>query len=213
MELFGYFNSSAAYRVRIALNIKRIDYRLTTVNLRNGEAGNSDYQAINPQKLVPALRLDDGRIITQSTAIIEYLEERHPYPELLSDDAFMRATQRSLASVIACDIHPLNNLRVLQYIEAQLNNDTGKKDAWYAHWITEGFRAIESHLQTNRQLTPYACGDKPSLVDVYLVPQVFNAQRFGVPMDDFFHINRIYQECNNLDAFIRAEPKNQPDYL
>lgn len=207
MELFTYFRSSAAYRVRIVLNLKGIEHSLVPVNLLKAEEQGTAYRALNPQGLVPSLRLADGTVITQSPAIIEYLDEQHPTPALLSTSPVLRAQQRALAASIACDVHPLNNLRVLKYLSGDLGVEDAQKTAWYAHWIAEGFQAIETQLHA----APYACGEHVSLADVYLVPQVFNALRFKVPMEAFPKIMQVYEACNQLPAFVQAAPENQPD--
>lgn len=207
MELFSYFRSTAAYRVRIALNLKGVDYRLTPVNLVNGEQQGAGYLAINAQGLVPALRLDNGRVLTQSTAILEWLEESQSGTPLLPGNAEERARIRGWVNLIACDIHPLNNLRVLKYLKNTLEVSDEDKTSWYHHWIQLGFEVLEQQLAG----TPYSAGSEVSLADVYLVPQVFNAHRFGLDMSPYPGIQAITDACNQLDAFDRARPENQPD--
>ncbi len=207
MELFSYFRSSAAYRVRIALNFKSIPHTIRTINLLKGEEGGADYLRINPQGLVPSLRLDDGRLLSQSQSIIEYLDLQFPSPELLDSDPFDAARQRALAAAIACDIHPLNNSRVLKYLSGNLEISEEDKNTWYSHWIVEGFKFIEERIQA----APYACSNRVSLVDIFLVPQVYNAHRFSVPMDQFPKISSVYESCNLLEFFKAAKPENQSD--
>lgn len=207
MELFSYFRSTAAYRVRIALNLKGVDYRLSPVNLVSGDQRGADYLAVNPQGLVPALRLDDGQVIAQSTAILEWLEETRPTPSLLPGSAGQRARIRSWVNIIACDIHPLNNLRVLNYLKNTLGLDEEAKTTWYHHWLKLGFDVLEQQLVGS----PYCAGSEVSLADVYLVPQVFNAHRFGLDMAPYPGIQAICEACNRLEAFQRAKPDQQPD--
>lgn len=209
LRLYSYFRSSAAYRVRIALNYKGIDYQQIPVNLVTNEQNSVDYLATNPQGLVPALKLDDDTIITQSTAILEWLEEEYPEPGLYPQDVVRRAKARSLCNIIACDIHPLNNLRVLKYLMGELHVSEEQKSDWYCHWIAKGFSSIEKALSSDS----YALGEKVSMVDVYLIPQVYNALRFKQDMANYPNINRIYQACNELDAFKLAAPESQMDAL
>lgn len=207
MDLYGYFRSSAAYRVRIALNLKQVDYRQIPVNLVQGEHRADSFKAVNAQGLVPALALNDGTILTQSTAILEWLEERFPMPALYPADPIARAQTRALCNIVACDIHPINNLRVLQYLQHTFHIDDVQKMDWYRHWVHEGFTAIEPLLSNG----PYAMGDRVSMADVYLVPQVFNALRFDQDMTPFPKIMACYNACHLLEAFVEAAPANQPD--
>ncbi|MBR9910075.1 MAG: maleylacetoacetate isomerase [Gammaproteobacteria bacterium] len=207
MELFSYFRSSAAYRVRIALNLKQIEHSIVPVNLLNSEQRGAEYMALQPQGLVPALRLADGRVISQSTAILEYLEAVFPAHPLLPADPYQAAQVRSWANLIACDIHPLDNLRVLKYLKNKLGVSDPEKDSWYQHWILEGFRALESQLVA----APYAAGAQVTLAEVYLVPQVYNALRFNTDLGEFPKIRSIYAACNELPAFQRAAPEQQVD--
>lgn len=207
MELYSYFRSTAAYRVRIALNLKGIDYSLTPVNLLKDEQKSDWYRAVNPMGLVPALRLDDGVILSQSTAILEWLEETSPDIPLLPVDPVQRARVRAIANIIACDIHPLNNLRVLKHLVGVLGVSEDAKKEWYHHWIQLGFDALEQQIVEGA----YTAGDDLSMADVYLVPQVFNALRFDLVMSPFPKIMSIYKRCNELDAFIKAHPDNQKD--
>ena len=208
MKLYTYFRSSAAYRVRIALNLKGIEYEALGVHLAKGEQRTEPYRRLNPQGLVPAL--DDGHgVIAQSLAILEYLEEVHPLPALLPQDATARARVRAFCLGIACDIHPLNNLRVLKYLRGPLAQDETAVNAWYAHWIAEGFHGLEASLQE----TAGACcfGDQVTLADVCLVPQVFNARRFNCDLSPYPGITAIAERLDALAAFQRAAPQNQPD--
>lgn len=207
MELYSYFRSTAAYRVRIALHLKGVNYTLIPVNLLQGEQNSDNYRAVNPMSLVPALRLDDGVVLSQSTAILEWLEETLPQIPLLPVDPVQRARIRAMANIIACDIHPLNNLRVLKHLTGVLGAGEDAKNAWYHHWIQHGFNALEALVSDGA----YAAGDQLSLADVYLVPQVFNALRFDVAMDPYPKIMSVYNRCNELEAFIKAHPDNQND--
>ena len=210
MKLYGYFRSSAAYRVRIALNLKHIEYENEFVHLRNNEQTKNEFLQMNPQGLVPVLD-DDGVILTQSLSIIEYLEDKFPDPSLLPKSANDRADVRSLALSIACDIHPLNNLRVLRYLEYNLDLDKDAIATWYRHWINEEFRALEARLAANADGGNYCFGNSPSMADVCLVPQVANARRFISDLSDYPRIVEIDANCRKLDEFIKAAPENQPD--
>ena len=207
MELYTYFRSSAAYRVRIALNLKGIAHRLVAVNLLQGEHRQDSYRALQPQGLVPLLKTDGGECIGQSTAIVEYLEAQYPEPRLLPENHLDAALVRSWANIIACDIHPIDNLRVLKYLSAELQVSEQQKSAWYQHWIIEGFTALEQQVKA----APYCFGSEVTLADVYLVPQVYNARRFATDMTAFAKINAICAACNELPAFDRARPEQQAD--
>ena len=211
-QLFSYFRSSAAYRVRIALNLKRLDYEIVPVHLLRdgGEQNLPAYLARNPLALVPTLETEDGPLI-QSLAIIEYLEERYPQPPLLPDGERDRARVRAIAQTVASEIHPLNNLRVLDYLSERLNLDRHQKLAWYQHWIDEGLRGIEQLLTDDRRTGLFCHGDMPTLADCCLIPQVYNARRFDCPLDAFPTIRRIEAHCRELEAFRDAAPENQPD--
>lgn len=209
MLLYDYWRSSAAYRVRIALNLKGLAVEQRAIHLRRGEQRAAGYREVNPQGLVPTLVVGERRM-PQSLAIIEYLEERHPLPPLLPPGAEDRAWVRSIALAIACDIHPLDNLRVLQYLEGNLGLDAAARDAWYAHWIREGFDAIEAQLAA-RPSSPYCFGDAPTLADVCLVPQVANARRVKLDLAPWPRIAAIDAACRALPAFDRARPDLQPD--
>ena len=209
MKLYTYFRSSAAYRVRIALNLKGVPYEMLPIHLtkEGGRQRSPEFRAINPQMRVPALALSSGEVLTQSLAIIEYLDEIHPEPPLLPADALARAKVRAIAQTIACDIHPLNNLVALQYLKRTLKHEQPEIDAWYHHWVTEGFKAIETMIAP----APYTCGSQVTLADLCLVPQVFNARRLKVPLDTFPKIVAADAACLKLSAFDRARPENQPD--
>ncbi|MHB8426131.1 MAG: maleylacetoacetate isomerase [Gammaproteobacteria bacterium] len=212
MELYTYFRSSAAYRVRIALNLKglKADYRYVHLVKDGGQQHSPGYKAINPQELVPAL-VDEGHVLTQSLAIIEYLEETHPQPPLLPKDAPGRARVRALAQVVACDIHPLNNSRLLKYLERELHADETARNTWYRHWVVEGFTALEKLLAGNSRTGKFCHGDQPTLADICLVPQVFNAKRFEIDRAPFPTIRRIHDHCLTLKAFTDAAPEKQAD--
>lgn len=209
MKLYSYFRSSAAYRVRIALALKGLDADIIPVNLLNAEQKSDDYRAINPQGLVPSLQLDDA-ILTQSLAIMEYLEEVDDGVALLPSDAMARASVRAMAQLIACEIHPLNNLRVLKYLTGELAIDEVTKMIWYAHWIHQGFASLEILLQ--QHAGKFCYGDTPTMADCCLIPQVYNALRFKVDLSEYPNIVRIYEHCNSLPAFIQAKPENQVDH-
>jgi len=209
VKLYSYFRSSAAYRVRIALNLKGLPYEMVPIHLTKdgGRQHASEFRAVNPQARVPALELSNGEVLTQSLAIIEYLDDIHPEPPLLPADALGRAKSRAIAQLIACDIHPLNNLIALQYLRRQLKHEQPEIDTWYHHWIIEGFTALEMMLAPG----PYACGTHVTLADICLVPQVANAQRLKVPLDKFPKIIGVDAACMKLPAFDKARPENQPD--
>ncbi len=208
--LYSYFRSSAAYRVRIALNLKKIDYEIRAVHLvkDGGEQFIADYLALNPQGRVPVLVVGD-KVITQSTAIIEYLEEVYPRPALLPSHADEHAYVRSLAQIIACDIHPLNNIRVLKYLEANSTIDT--KGEWYRHWIQEGFVALEQLLLRHNYSGQFCFANSPGIADAFLIPQVYNALRYGCDLKEFPLISGIYHQAMKESAFSDAAPENQPD--
>ena len=211
MHLYGYFRSSAAYRVRIALNLKGIAPEGRYVHLQKAQQRAVDYLALNPQGLVPALVTDEGDVLTQSLAIVEWLEETHPKPPLLPADATGRARVRSLAQAIACDIHPLNNLRVLNYLVHTLGVSDEQKNGWYRYWIDLGFEALETRLAREPATGRFCHGDAPTLADLCLVPQVANARRFDIDLSPYPTIVRIDQACRALPAFANAAPECQPD--
>jgi maleylpyruvate isomerase len=212
MKLYTFFRSSASYRVRIALNLKGLDYEQIPIHLRRGggEQLGAAYKAINPQALVPALE-DGGRIFTQSLAIIEYLEERFPKPALFPPDPADRAMVRSMALLIACEIHPIQNLRVLLYLKKNLNQSDDEINRWAQHWITLGLSALEQMRLSLPKPGAFCFGDTPTLADICLVPQLANARRFGVNLLPFPSIVNIEKSCLALPAFINAAPEKQPD--
>jgi maleylacetoacetate isomerase/maleylpyruvate isomerase len=209
MKLHTYFRSSAAFRVRIALNLKGLAYDAVYVHLPRGEHRAPAYGAVNPQALLPTLE-DNGAALTQSLAIIEYLDETRPRPALLPGDALGRARVRSLSLLVACEIHPVNNLRVLQHLKRALGQSDEQVNAWYRHWIADGLAKLEAELArpgTGR----FSHGDAPTMADCCLVPQVFNAQRYQCGLAAYPMVMRVFAECMKLDAFDRAQPSKQPD--
>ena len=211
LVLYDYWRSSAAYRVRIALHLKGLSYETRPVHLLRdgGEQHLPDYRAINPQQLVPCL-LDGDRVITQSLAIMEYLDETQPQAPLLPADARGRARVRAMALALACDAHPLGNLRVLQRLESQFAASEMQRNDWAGHWIALGFEALETMLADNAATGRYCHGDTPGFADACLIPQVYNARRRQVPLDDYPTVQRIYHECCTLEAFQHAAPEAQP---
>ena len=210
MKLYSYFRSSAAYRARIALHLKGLPFDYAPVHLRKGEQNAEAYRALNRQELVPTL-VDGDAAITQSLAIIEYLDERHPEPPLLPSAPAGRARVRAIALAICCDIHPLNNLRVLRYLVHTLKIGEEAKDAWYRHWIDTGLAALEAQLAADAATGTFCHGDVPTMADVCLVPQLANARRVNIPLDGYPTLLRIDATCRALDAFARAAPDRQPD--
>jgi maleylpyruvate isomerase len=208
MRLYQNWRSSAAYRVRLALNYKGLSYEQVAIDLRKGDQRTPEFLKINPQGLVPVLE-DDGIVLTQSLPILNYLEERYPEPALLPKDLPGRAISRAIAVAIACEIHPLNNLRVLQYLERELGLDEARRLAWYRHWVAEGFGAIEAMLA--RSAGAFCVGDAPSLADVCLVPQVYNGRRYECDLAPYPTIRRIDERCRQIEAFARAAPERQPE--
>ena len=209
MKLYSYFRSSAAYRARIALNLKGLTYETAPVHLIKDGGYNKrpEFRAVNPQMRVPALVAPTGEVLIQSLAIIEYLDEIHPEPPLLPKDPLGRAQARALAQIIACDIHPLNNVAPLRYLKNEMHQEQSAIDAWYHHWILAGFDALEALVRPG----PYAWGTQVTIADIFLVPQVANARRLKVPLDKFPKIVGIDAACLALPAFDRARPEHQPD--
>jgi maleylacetoacetate isomerase len=209
VKLYSYFRSSAAYRVRIALHLKGIVYETAPIHLvkDGGHNRKPEYRAVNPQMRVPALVTPAGEILIQSLAIIDYLDETHPEPPFLPKDSIARAKVRALAEIVACDIHPLNNIGPLRYLKNVMGQEQAAIDAWYHHWVVAGFEAIEALIEG----APYACGKAVTLADICLVPQVYNARRLKVPLEKFPKIVAADQACLALAAFDRARPENQPD--
>jgi maleylacetoacetate isomerase len=210
MKLFGFFRSSAAFRVRIALNLKGLAHDDGFIHLRRGDQRTADFLAVNPQGLVPALEID-GETLIQSLPIIEYLDETHPEPPFLPQDAAGRARVRALAAIVACDIHPINNLRVLRYLSRPLGHDNAAIAAWYNHWITTGFEALERLLAGDPRTGDFCHGDRPGLADIALAPQVVNSERYQLDLAPYPTIARIFATCMRLDAFSAAHPQHQPD--
>jgi len=210
MKLYNYFRSSASFRVRIALALKGLPYDYVPVHLPKGAHREPAYAAVSPAMLVPTLQLDTGEHLGQSMAIIEYLDETHPEPPLLPRDALARARVRALAQLIACEIHPLNNLRVLKYLVRELKVDEEAKNAWYRHWVRDGLEALERELAQLPDGT-YCFGGTPTLADCCLVPQVFNGRRFDVNFDGLPRTMAAFDACMALPAFQRAQPSNCPD--
>jgi maleylacetoacetate isomerase len=213
MKLHGFFRSSASYRLRIALALKGITVEQASVHISRPGGGDQflpAFRALNPQLLVPVLE-DDGHTLVQSLAILEYLEETHPTPAILPKGAAARARARGLALMIACEMHPLNNLRVLNYLTGTLGASEDAKLAWYRHWVKIGFDALEPMLANSDATGVFCQGDAPTVADICLVPQVFNAKRFDCPLGDYPTIMRIYEACEKLPAFAAAHPSKQPD--
>lgn len=208
MELFNYFRSSASYRVRIALALKGLEYDYRSIHLQKNEQLGEDYASFSAARLVPLLR-DGDHLITQSLAIIEYLDETHPAPPLLPGDAAARARVRSLALDIACEIHPLNNLRVLRYLVSSLKVSEDDKDRWYRHWVETGLEVVERRLA--EQPSTYCHGETPTLADCVLVPQIFNARRFNSRLDHVPNVMRVFDACMRLEAFEKTRPEACPD--
>lgn len=205
MKLYDYSKSSASYRVRIALNLKGLDYQSHVVSLLDGDQRGDPYLALNPAGLVPTL-VDNGQVLTQSLAIIEYLEEAYPSPSLLPAERIARAKCRALALDIACDIHPLNNLRVLKHLTGPLGHSEEEKLAWYRHWLKTGLAAVEKKVESGQ--TTFCCDDIPTLADICLVPQLFNARRFSLDLTPYPTLVEIDQRCQALPAFGKAHPDN-----
>ena len=209
MKLYNYFRSSASFRVRIALHLKGLAYDYLPVHLARGEQKKPAFAAVTAEGLVPVLEIDDDRRLTQSMAIIEYLDETHPQPPLLPADALGRARVRALAQIVACEIHPLNNLRVLKYLVGELKASEDAKNAWYRHWVRLGLESYEAQLATRSGL--YSHGDAPTLADCCLVPQIFNAQRFDCDLNGLPRTMAVFDACMKLDAFQQAQPSACPD--
>jgi maleylacetoacetate isomerase len=213
-KLYTYWRSSAAYRVRIALNLKGLDYETVAVSLAPGENEHrkDEYRAINPQMLVPFF--DDGDVaIGQSMAILEYLEEAYPAITLLPASEPLRSKVRAFCNIVSCDIHPLNNLRVLNYISNELGASDAQKSDWYTHWVAAGFQAAEQFSVSYAHAGPYAFGKEVTLADALLVPQMYNARRFNVPLAEYPRLVAVVDACNELHAFKDAAPENQPDSI
>ncbi|MEM8822598.1 MAG: maleylacetoacetate isomerase [Pseudomonadota bacterium] len=211
LRLHNFFRSSTSTRLRAALNLKGLDYDYVAYVLRDGETRMPDYLALNPQGLVPTLELEDGTALTQSLAIVEWLDETHPIPPLLPADPLGRARVRSLAYMMACEIHPLNNLRVLFHLRDQFGADEAAQKAWFTHWVETTFDALEAALARSAETGRFCHGDRPSLADICLYAQVWNNRRFDIPLDTWPTIARIHAALDALPAFRNAAPPNQPD--
>ena len=211
MKLYTLFRSSAAYRARIALNLKGLAFESIPKALVKNEHRTAEYLAVNPQGLLPALVTDDGAVLSQSLAIIEYLDETHPTPSLLPSDPLARAHVRSMALAIACDIHPVNNLRILNYLKGPLKQDEQTVNVWYRHWISEGFRGLEQQVRKHSKSQRYCFGDAVSIADICLVPQMYNARRFETDLSPFPTLVAINTHLESLPAFAAARPEAQPD--
>jgi maleylacetoacetate isomerase len=211
VKLYTFFRGSSPFRVRIALNLKALTYEAAFVHLAKGEQRKAEYASVNPQALVPALVLDDGHVLTQSLAIIEYLDETFPRPPLLPSASLERARVRALSMIVACEIHPLNNARTLSYLRKGMNQTEEQVNAWYRHWVADGLSKVEASLTHFPGTGRFCHGDTPTMADCCLVPQVFNAKRFECDTASFPTVMRIFDECMKLDAFDRAQPAKQPD--
>lgn len=212
MKFYGFFRSGSSHRVRIVFNLKGLDYAKEFISLAKNEHRQSTFTAINPQGFVPVLETEQG-YLTQSPAIIEWLEEKYPEPALLPKDAFGKAKVRAMAALIGCDIHPLNNKRVLEYLRQDLALDEAQVLAWCAKWIHSGFSALENMVSQDSDRGKFCYGNQPTIADAYLIPQVDSALRFQVDLTSYPNIFEIYQHCMTLDAFQKAAPKQQPDAL
>ena len=210
MKMYGFFRSGTSHRTRIVLNLKQISYELLPISLMKNEHKNAAFQAINPQGFVPVLAVND-QLLIQSPAIIEWLEESHPEHPLLPSDALGRAKVRALAAVVGCDIHPINNKRILEYLRNTLKLDDAQVQSWCQHWIDEGFSALETLLAADQTRGDFCYGNQPTLADAYLIPQVDSSKRFKVDMSKYPNIQKIYDACMALPAFQAAAPMNQPD--
>jgi len=211
LKLYTYFRSSAAFRVRIALNLKALRYEPLFVHLAKGEHRKPQYAQVNAQSLVPTLALDSGERLTQSLAIIEYLDEMHPQPALVPKEALARARVRSLSLLIACEIHPLNNLRVLQHLKRNLGQNEEQINAWYRHWVADGLAKFEAELAASSATGKFCHGDAPTMADCCLAPQIFNAKRYNCDLGPYPTTMRVFEACMNLEPFDRAQPAKQPD--
>lgn len=212
MDFYGYFRSSSSYRCRIAFGLKGVDYTFKPIHLKNGAQHAQAYKARNPQGLLPALVTDTGQTLIQSLAILEWLDETFPEPPILGPDPLTRARERAFAQVIACEIHPLQNLRVLKYLAQDLSLGDAEKNAWLARWLGDGLEACEALLAQRETETTFCYGDTPGLADICLVPQMFSAERFGVDVSALTRINAVYGACRDIAAFDNAHPRHQPDF-
>jgi maleylacetoacetate isomerase len=211
MKLYSFFNSSTSFRVRIALALKGLPYDYAGVNLRGGEQGGESFRELSPASVVPVL-VDGDVTLTQSLAIIDYLDLRHPEPRLVPEEPVLRGRVLEIAQTIACEIHPINNIRVLKYLTGKLGVSEQDKSAWYKHWVDAGLEAVERLLRRSPE-GPFCVGDAPTLADCCLVPQVANAMRMGCDMSRFTRVLAVYEHCMKQPAFAEAAPRNQPDYV
>lgn len=211
LTLYGYFRSSAAYRVRIGLHLKHITYEDHFIHLRRGDQHESAYKQLNPQALIPSLQLEDGTILTQSIAILEYLDKVYPKPAFIPEDPVLAAKVRAFALAIACDIHPLNNLKVWQFLKDKFHVDA-LESGWYQHWLFNGLNALEQSIDDQALETGYCFGDSPSMADILLIPQLYNARRFHMALDNFPKLLAVDKHCSSLAAFAKAAPEQQADY-
>ena len=210
LKLYGYFRSGTSHRIRIAMNLKELEYESVSVNLAKDEQLEQAFKTLNPQGLVPVVQTDDVRLY-QSPAILEWLEEVYPQHPLLPQDSTGRMQVRALSAMIGCDIHPINNRRILQYLRHELTASEEEVMAWCQRWIAEGFDALETLLEADKTRGKFCYGDSPTFADCYLIPQVYSARRFQVDLTPYPNIVAIDEHCHTLSAFIKAEPSNQPD--
>lgn len=211
MKLHNYWRSGSSHRTRIALALKGLEYDYVAVDLRTGAHKSQSFLTMNPQGLVPTLALDDGTLIAQSPAILEYLEDRFPHPSLLSDSPEKNAEIRRRAAIIGCDTHPLNNLRLLNYLKQELNQDQQAVNKWITHWIETAFSALEEIISTDIPAPKFCFGETPSMADCYLIPQIYSAERFGVDLKPYPTLRAIDAHCHTMVAFQQAHPNRQPD--
>jgi maleylacetoacetate isomerase len=211
VKLYTFFRGSSPFRLRIALNLKGLPYDAVPVHLGKNEHQRPEFGAVNPQQLLPALELDDGQVLTQSLAIMEYLEEKYPKPALLPKDPYGRARVRALSLLVACEIHPLNNKRTLDYLRSGVGRSEEQVADWYRHWIDDGLAKLEAAMTRGAGTGRFSHGDTPSMADCCLVPQVFNARRYNNDTSKFPTVMRVFGECMQLEAFERAQPSKQPD--
>jgi maleylacetoacetate isomerase len=209
-QLYTFFRSSTSYRLRIALAYKGLSYEPRYVSLPRMEHRDPAYRALNPQGLVPLL-VDEGKALSQSMAIIEYLDEKHPEPPLVPADIDARAYVRAASQIVGCDLHPLNNVRVLKYLKSQLGADEGAVNAWYRHWIEEGLSSLEAYVVHERRAGAFLSGNEVTMADICLVPQIFNARRFSCPLDGYPALMRVFESCMQVAAFRDTQPNSQAD--
>ncbi|MCG3723179.1 maleylacetoacetate isomerase [Vibrio cincinnatiensis] len=212
MKLYGFFNSSTSYRVRIALALKGIRYDYESINIREGEQASEPYRSVNASKSVPLLLTDQGLKLSQSLAIIQYLDDHFPQPRLIPEEINLKSQVLEFSYIIACDIHPINNLRVLKYLTTSLSASSEDKSTWYQHWVSEGLSAAEALLQ-NQPEQPFCFSDTPTLADICLIPQLANAERFGCDLSPYPRLMSVYRHGLKHPAFISAQPSLQPDFL